>query len=312
MIFQKSDRFNIKNDLVYALISHGDGSSIKLPIKNWNIWSTSVRGIVTWLATEAIQLRRYPWHPDDCQRKPEPQDLDAAIAFLREHLDTDRKIQDAVDEFRRIYDMTQAVFSKHGITTAVLSRSVCDNQIRINQGCAQLGYADLILNMAHAARRLGQGSIRLPTNILTSWTYGEDSRYPNNSLTFSVEHPVSHVLWVNDLFLSRASDPWSMAAESGEWVVLNRDLEGTIEVPLDGIYEHCPDPLWVPRYLKLVRPIGPEANLTDDEMAENFLDLQARTGPPESSYLKPPVFNRMNKPSLRERLKIARKVLKWE
>lgn len=312
MIFQKSDRFSIRNDLVYALISHGEGSGIGLPFKNWNIWGVSVRGIVTWLATEALQIRRYPWHPDDCQRKLGSEDLDVAIAFLREHLDTDRKIQDAVDEFRRIYDKTQNVFSKHGITSVVLSRSVCDDQIRIDQGLEKLGYADLILNMAHAARRLGQSSIRLPTNILTSWTCGEDCRYPNNSLTFSVEHPVSHVLWVNDLFLSRAPDPLSMAGESGEWVVLNRDLQGTIEVPLERIYEHCPDPLWIPRYLKLVRSIGSEESLTEDEMAKAFLDLQARTGPPESSYLKPPVFNRMNRPSLRERLKIAKRVLMWE
>lgn len=304
MNFTNEDRIQISHPLLYALMTYGDGSATKVPISNWNSWGLGSRGILTWLVMEALNVRRHPWHPDACQASaPIEEEAAGALKILKEHLDTPYKVEIALGEIRRIYDHTQSVFKRRGIRTVQLHRSLYDG----DEGGGEEGYATTILDMSRAAKRLNHEHFDLPSNVLTSWCEG--AGYASYPVTIQVEHPVENVLWSSDVIASKGEKPTSSAVESGEWIVLNRSLNGLLSVPADGVIVHRNSNLWRPSY-DLEERIDSCKGLTSEERAEKYLAKQRGKLAPLKGYSIPHYRQGLLNLRWRDRLKIALQVMR--
>lgn len=305
--FTSADRTDINHPLLYNLITYGDGSDTRIPIGNWNSWSFGARGILTWLVMDALNVKRYPWHPDVCQaHAPQGKEAKGVLRIIEEHLDSPRKIQDALDEVRRIYDHTQSVFMRHGIQSIKLHRSLYDGDVGSRvEGYG--GYASKILSMSEAAKELQNDRFEIPTNVLTSWC--EAAEYSDYPVTIQVEHPVENIVWGSDVIASKGWHPMQSAVESGEWVVLNRSLDGRLCIPLSGVFSRPTPSQWIPAHKHHQRLFSSE-DQTSEERARQYLDHQRSNLAPLKGYTMPHYHSGLLHLNWRDRLKIAMRVLK--
>ena len=296
--FTLEDRIDINHPLLYRLITYGDGSDLKLPIGNWNSWSFGARGILTWLVMEALNVRRYPWHPDACQaHAPQGPELEGAFRLFEEHLPTPETVQDALDEILRFYEHTQSVFAKQGRRTLTLHRSLHDGS---------QGYATQILSMAEASKELQLDHFELPTNVLSSWS--EAPGYCHYPVTIRVEYPVEDVLWGSDVIASKSWQPMKSAVESEEWVVVNRSLDGRLSIPVTGVVTRLAPESWAPMHKCSYRS-HQIRGATSQESARKYLDQQRRTLAPLKGNSVPFRHSGLLFLNWRDRLKLAIRVL---
>ena len=272
--FTNSDRLLIQHPAIYKMMTYGDHElhgEKRLPIVNWNTWGLAPRGILTWLATQAMEVSRFPWHPDQCQIRPPVEDQKAgALQVLKEHFGDPALVKDGVRQMREIYEHTQAVFRRRNQKTIVLHRSFCDDTYQEDGK----GYADRLLSMASAAKLLGHSSFEINTNILTSWCKG--AGYGANPITIRVEHPVENVFWGSDLIASKSSRVEKSAVESGEWVIFDPSLQGRLVIPVDGVVKGKTGDDWIPLYERSHRSSHASQPLkTLTQEAKEYLQKQA-------------------------------------
>jgi len=232
--FTGKDRITIRHDLLYSLMTYGDVAKtdenhLSYNVGNWNSWSLAPRGILTWLVSQALNVHRHPWHPDVCQANTPIDKKEETLRLLKEQFDTDEKVQVAIDEIRRIYQHTQSVLKRKGLTTVTLSRSFQDEAANDMDE----GYASRVAGCSQAAKFLGQSSFEMPSNILTSWCKG--AGYSNYPVTITVDHPIENIVWLSGVIASRGENPHSPAVESGEWIIINRSLDGQISIPANSV-----------------------------------------------------------------------------
>lgn len=209
---------NKASDLIYHLATYGDGSDESLPCTNWNQGSDTALAVLSWLATEALQVRRLPWHPDYVFTKQPP---NSYIELLKTQLLNDQEIADAISEVRRIYTNSQALLSQKYGTSKHLRRSIGTD------GRDDGGLAVLILRGQAAAQYLGLNTFDIPVNTLSSWGGGN---YSDLAIDIAADIPVADVLWTSETFPSRSERPITPAVESGEWIVVNRSLYGLMSI----------------------------------------------------------------------------------
>lgn len=286
-------------------MTYGDGSDTRIPIANWNSWRLGARGILTWLVMEALDVKRYPWHPDASQAQaPVGNEADGVLKILAEHLDTPQKIQDALDEIRRIYDHTQSVFRRRGQRTVTLCRSLYDGEPKRGMD----GYATRVLRMAEAAKALRKPDFELPSNVLTSWCTGGD--YGGYPLTIEIEHPVENIVWGCDVISSKGVHPMLSAVESGEWVIANRSLDGRISIPVGAVrYNSRPEKC----YKDFRTGRWQEDNDTPEvqqEAARHYLDKHQSMLAPVAGYAMPHHHHGLLRLNWADRIKLAMRVLR--
>lgn len=269
------DRFSFKNNTIYQLLTYGDQApgdiSPRLPISNWNVWSLGTRGILTWLLTEALSLRRWPWHPDYTQQTT-PSDIERpnALSTLEKYFGNATQIESAAEELRRMYDHTQRYFKAQGIKTVVLHRSFGD-QADLNHR-----YASWLVSCFKAAQQLERPSFSVPAHILSSWCVG--AAYSTYPVTIRVEHPVEDVLCFSELLESKER-PDKPALESGEWIIINRALDGCLTLPTNALVNCKFSEDWKPSF-----GVGKD---TDNKSAEKLLEAARTKMEPFTGFIKP-------------------------
>jgi hypothetical protein len=286
--FTGKDRITICHDLLYSLMTYGDVAKKDenhLPYKvgNWNSWSLAPRGILTWLVSQALNVHRHPWHPDVCQANTPSNEMAETLRLLHEQFDTEGKVQAAIDEICRIYEHTQSVLKRKGLTTVTLSRSFQDEATN----SMDEGYASRVAGCSQAAKSIGQSSFKMPSNILTSWCEG--SGYSNYPVTITVDHPIENVIWFSDVIASRGENPQSPALESGEWIIINRSLDGLISIPTNSVMVKNWDrvkPQLESAYLADYGYIRNELR-SDHEKAQRYLDSNSRQLEPLQGFAYP-------------------------
>lgn len=264
-----SPKYKIRSDLLYELLTYGDGLDSKFGLSNWNMDHGPARPVLTLIAMRAFDVYRLPGKPDRCFcRHIWKTRYGNAIASLDAET-----IADAVADARDLYQHTQKVLSWLGFTKIRLNRSLF-NEGRDSWGQAQqVGYASFVSQVDDAACRLGRPSFLLPMDILSSWCMGPYSR-----CRVVIEHEIAieDVVWCSALIASRdASNPNKNALEGGEWVVLNRSIDGCVTLPA-GCVVRRPDEDDANRQKKWRAP-GDASDLTE------LLDKKALEFEPMSS-----------------------------
>lgn len=225
-------RTPIRNELLYELMTYGEGRVNRWKIGNWNGESGFARQVLTWLAQRAFNVHRLPGHPDrSFTSTPHNAGGDHPLYSL---LSTPAAADAACSELLRLHSHTVQVLRSAGITHVRLQRAVRDIDPSPPEGIHlrhHSGYASRIVQMALSAKRLNRASISFPTDVLTSWS-GGGYPYP---VRFSQDVPIDNIAWCSSTIEPAAGVAYQHAVESGEWVVLNRDPRGLCTVKTDDV-----------------------------------------------------------------------------
>lgn len=255
---RKENKRRMNSEILYCLLTYGDGASCDGVIGNWNSGPQAVRGITSWLVKRALSVDRYPWHTDHALTSV-PQDKKEIERWLVKFQDQNL-LDEVCAELREIYKHTQKVFSDGGIKHYKLTRSFQDNKGE--------GYATRVVNLAAAARYLGLTSLSIPFDVITSWGAGPYSNFP---VFIEMYIPVEDILWGGNTVASYDRDATRDAVENGEWIVVNRALDSMFVVPVDSVSHSG---------------IRPESmiNFTNKEQAQDYLKNHSRCFVSESSF----------------------------
>jgi hypothetical protein len=218
-------KYDIRSDLLYELLTYGDGLSSKYGFTNWNIDHGPARPMLTLIAMRAFDVYRLPWHHDRC--------------FCRHIFDDRAKqalksvslsaITEAVRDAQALHEHTYRTLSSLGLRSVRLNRSLFNEGSDKWGSATQVGYASHVSQVDDAALRLGRRSFRLPMDILSSWCVGPYSKW---QVVLEHEIPIENVAWCSALIGSRdPALPDRSALEGGEWIMLNRTIDGCVELP---------------------------------------------------------------------------------
>ncbi|MDP1999623.1 MAG: hypothetical protein Q8K22_08530 [Rhodoferax sp.] len=227
---QRFAKYTIKNDFLYELLTYGDGLDDKFGLSNWNNDHGSARPLLTLIAMRAFDIYRLPWKHDRCFCKAFNKDFDSAFRRIDEKV-----IRDAVADAIELYKHTQTCLRSLGCTTIRLNRSLYNEGQCVAGYATQIGYATFFSQLASAAAQLKRPTFSVPTDILSSWCYGP---YGNWSVVIENDIAVEDIAWCSALIASRDRQNSSRKAlEDGEWIVLNRSVDGCVTMPSTCVVE---------------------------------------------------------------------------
>jgi hypothetical protein len=218
-------RVRIEDDLLYELVTYGDGLLTRAGLGNWCQGECLPKAVLTYLSMRAFDIHRLPWHHDQTfSAVPVDARTDEAMRLLAD----EARVERACSELRRLHEHTVNTLLSCGVERVTLRRGLTDSEDRPQMEGHCTGYATRVATMAEIAQRLGQSHFRLPVNVLSSWSGGGYSH-----LSVVIEHTfaVEDVAWC-DAVLAPAdpSDRERAAFEGGEWIVLNRAPTGLIHL----------------------------------------------------------------------------------
>jgi len=227
-------KYNIRSDLLYELLTYGDGTPSRLGLgSNWNVDHGAARPLLTLVAMMAFGIVRLPGRHDRCfARDLCDERARAALARIDRAM-----LEEAAHDARALHAHTQRVLAGQGLAAVRLHRSLHN----VGEGRwgerLDAGYASFVSQVDDAALRLGRTSFCIPMDILSSWCVGP---YGLFQVVMEVDVPIENIAWCSALIASRAGNPDAPALEAGEWVVLNRSLDGVVSLPA-GCVVHRPE-----------------------------------------------------------------------
>jgi len=225
--------FRIETPELYELLTYGDGLPAgyrRLGLGSWNRGDDLLRTVMTYLAQRAFAIHRLPWHHDrSCTERSRDGDDGAeqrAFDFLRDA----PRLERACADLRRLQAHTQAILAAKGATHVRLRRGLVDVERTGSpgqRGVRLSGYATRTATLATLAQRLQRPHFDMPVDVLTSWSSGGYSQY---DVVIEHEVPIGAVLCFSAALASWAVNAPTPALESGEWVVLNRAIDGRLRL----------------------------------------------------------------------------------
>jgi hypothetical protein len=231
--------FHIEDDLLYNLITYGDG----LPRSDTRIpgftWSKGVGyGILAFLVSQALDLYRLPFMPDRVFGNiPWGMQENKAIRQILIEL-TPSRIEKISTEVRALYAHAQKMLANAGLHEVVLTRRLYDGESDSMDRTPN--YATQLVRRKLIAEHHGQSTIKFEMDSLNS--FGDDGGYSHYPVTLEFRIPASDVLYCANLIASRETQydqRWANhkhAVEPGEWVVINRAADGIVELPTSQVH----------------------------------------------------------------------------
>lgn len=224
----KDGRWCVENDLLRGLLTYGDDTSNVLGLEgNWSFGQdfAIVKGLLTWLVRRALNIERLPWMADwpyafvpySTRR------LDGALKYF---IENPTEVDAACAELKMIYEHTQEHFSSKSQSFIRLGRGYQNDAERhYSFGI----YANTLLRQADAARILGVKEIDVPHDVITSWAVS--CNYTSCVAGVEMGIPASDILCTADTLAPRKGAKGNHAIEPGEWLVINRRLDGLMALP---------------------------------------------------------------------------------
>lgn len=227
----RAQRFEIKDDLLYACITYGDGLSGK-PIAGFTRHKGLGYALLAFFVQRALKIDRLPFCGDRIFSNHLQYEWEKPYREILGYL-TPSRVDSICQEVKALYDHTQRHLSQKGLSTVVLRRCVYDSKGPFG---TEVGYAELLFKLARACSLVGQQNLQFEMDVLNS--YGDDHAYQHFPVAIIHEVPVKDIFYCSNLIHSREPTPLDepgMAVEDGEWVVINRSPTGVIELPVDAI-----------------------------------------------------------------------------
>lgn len=257
--FGEHEKYIIRSDLLYELLTYGDNQPNKLLDigSNWScgpeIWAA--KGVLTWLCEQAFNVRRLPWRPDTVFAEGCLTDK-GVVTRLNARLQTivneqPQVIEEAIVELRELQTahMQWLVTSNPKLIERVdgedylkLGRAYMDQSTSHRAYRTYHGYATRLLELQHATNYLRAAevpvpdSISVPHDLLTSWTC--EAFYPKRSVNVNTLVPVKDILCSSNFLGVRGVRGYTghiPALERGEWVVMTANVFGTRQIPVNDI-----------------------------------------------------------------------------
>lgn len=230
-------RHRLQSPELYELLTYGDGlpkSRERLDLGNWNGGDALLRAVMTYLAQRAFAVHRLPWHHDrSCERLTHFGTEARALEFMR----TFERVEQACKDLQGLKAQTFAALQGVGCTHVRLRRGLRDIEDRGHGQRHESGYATRFAQAAHIAERLGRADFDIPVDVLTSWGGGGYAQY---RVVVEREVPIEDVLCFSEMLASWETD--RPALESGEWILLNRAVDGRMRFTVPCVVQGQTDP----------------------------------------------------------------------
>lgn len=240
----KLNKIDLKSDLVYELITQGRGLQSQYGFVGWPKINSSDQvtyGVTTWLAMRSLGLERFPWFPDPrFTRRLLGNELKVFKKLISDWVKVPSKFHEASDDILRIYEHTQSEFARLNITSVSLTRTF-SNGWGNEPSSEHPGFASRLLTLQKAAVKANRKSFDIPFRILSSWGSGG---YGQGGADISMDIPVKDIAWGN-LTIADRTGMMHHAIEDGEWIVINRSMNGVVSIPTNAVTSKHIDPLTI-------------------------------------------------------------------
>jgi len=235
----REQRFEIEDDVLYSLITYGDGLSrphSRIPGFTWN--KGVGYGVLAFLASRALNLYRLPFMPDRvfCDLPWGMRDSAPLVELLNAL--TPAKVEGIAAEIRALYAHTQTMLASAGLREVILTRRLYDDDERSMNRLPN--YATQLVRRKLIAEHHGRPNIKFEMDTLNS--FGDDGGYSHYPVTLEFRVPAPDVFYCANLIASRDDldderfADQKHAVEPGEWVVINRAPDGIVELPASQVH----------------------------------------------------------------------------
>lgn len=222
-------RFNITDDILYSCITYGDGVETKVT-EGFTLSKGLGYALLVFFARKALGLYRLPF----CEDRILSNEITAASNKGKKELRhiipqlPPLRIEAICEEVQQLYKHTQSQLAQAGVKSITLTRRVYDMESNYPDKAPR--YAQLLYLLKQAAELQGQSTVAFEMDTLNS--FGDDGGYRHFPVTLRVDVPAKDVFYCSNLIASRDG---RHAIEEGEWVVLNRAVDGVFSLPVDWI-----------------------------------------------------------------------------
>jgi len=220
----ESEKFHIKDDLLFDCIGLGCGSSRKENrVQGFNSGKAAGYALLTYFASQALGFRRFPLCED---RIYHGYFGDTELKKIVSTLDSSR-IKAITEEVKSLYDHTQKALLTANLQNINVKREIKSAQ---SSGGYSDGYAETLVKISSAAHLLGKSEINVEMDTLNS--FGDEGAYAS-PVQIELTVPASDVLYFSAIIGDRDGKPETM--ESGEWVLVNRSETGVVSLPASSV-----------------------------------------------------------------------------
>lgn len=245
-LLEKEDRYYVKNSILANCMGQEDLPSCEEE-RIWGFRREKSDGyaLLTYFVSQALNFRRLPFYEDRLYaRYKDENDRKASKKVFNI---TQADVDEISKEFKEIYNHTQEKLKSAGLTKIKLRREIYDDGT---------GYTKKLLEVIKCTESINKETVSFEMDMINS--YGDQGAYTHNSVvTIKHEVPASDILYCSNLVGIEGTNDF---VETGEWVVLNRSLNGIVEIPLDSINydkKYFTNKGWVP-------PSNPEKFISDN------------------------------------------------
>lgn len=229
-------KWEVDNDFLRQLLTYNDGDKVAAVPELKACWSIGsgfsiVKGVLAWLTMRALNIERLPWmsdYPFTFIDKSNENALQGVLSYMEKH---PAEIDRACEELKKIYNHTQSYYA--GKTSFRLGRGYKDlngTHLAVNDSD---GFAKTVYIRARAAKLLGEELIHIPHDVITSWGAGND--YSGCIVGVMKDIPVQDILCSYETIAPREFEIQSGAIERGEFLVINRNWNGMLEISVEDV-----------------------------------------------------------------------------
>jgi hypothetical protein len=223
--------FQFSDPLLAAVFQHQSEVDGLQVIGTTNTKYCGSHVLLTLLVRRALHLYRLPFHEDRCLTDAMRGNAQRQFAEIAKHLTTSR-IEAMTREVAALYAHTQRALADAGLMQVRLQRHLDEPQPSDFVGLQREKHH--IYGLVKASGYLGKSDLELEMDTLNS--FSDDGGYAGRPIHLTLDIPASNVLYCTSLLGTAGGSPSKQAdVEPGEWVVINRAIDGVVPIPLTSV-----------------------------------------------------------------------------
>lgn len=221
-LFKTFKKYEVKHPFLCKCL--GDGNRSGGDIQGFRNYKGDGYIFLTYFVEQALGFRRYPFYSD---RVVSSNTILPAINQFNNL--TTEDIDSIIEEVKNIYEHVQNALRITGLDKVKLIRRI-KNEKTDESFHAECGQATHLYQLKIAAELLNLNTVQVEADILNS--FGEGA-YQGEISLYAEINP-TNIFYCHELVNLSAPN---QHLETGEWVVLNRDPRGIINLPIKWIQE---------------------------------------------------------------------------